>query len=292
MPDSKAAAAVAAAATQAAAAPSIIMSTAPDGIDAAAASEAVATLCSDSLEGHAACVRVQPRGLLNTGNSCFVNSVVQALLASKTFCGFLAVLRRCARLIDPEAAPTLYSLAALAAEFQPHGADSSEQEQEEENEEEDDSGWAEVAKGGKKGKAAASAGSSSPAPAPPASTAASLGAMVVLGAKPLVPAMLNPVVHRFSPKQAAVQSNGRVSMAQVGQCAMHAASCACVCAVCAVNCAVGPCVRLSGCCGCSCQSYAQCIRDACRCNQWWQQPGARILAVPTALLSLPPAPSA
>jgi hypothetical protein len=285
---------VAAAATQAASAPAIIMSTAPDGIDAAAASDAVATLCSDSLEGHAACVRVQPRGLLNTGNSCFVNSVVQALLASKTFCGFLAVLRRCARLIDPEAAPTLYALAALAAEFQPHGAASNEQEQEEDKEEDDDAGWAEVARGGKKGKAAASAGSSSPAPTPPASAAAALGAMVVLGAKPLVPAMLNPVVHRFSPKQAAVQSNGRVSMAQVGRwaawlCALQATSCACVRAV---TCAVGPCVWLSGCCGCSFQSYGQCFRDACRCDQWWQQPGACILAVPTALLPLPPAPCA
>jgi hypothetical protein len=178
---------------------------------------------------------------MNTGNSCFVNSVVQALLASDTFCGILAVLQRCTRLIDPAAAPALAALAALAAEFQPHGpgdAAAAEQQQQEgeqqqqqqqqqqgeqqqqqqqQQQQEDGAGWAEVARSGKRGKGAAGPPAPAPAAQPPASAAAALGIAVVLGAKPLTPAMLNPLVHRFSPKQAAAQSNGRVSMAQVRQ---------------------------------------------------------------------------
>ncbi|PSC70741.1 Ubiquitin carboxyl-terminal hydrolase 24 [Micractinium conductrix] len=69
--------------------------------------------------GGGAASRVQPRGLLNPGNLCFVNSILQALLGSSRFCHLLSALRSASTDLDPTAMPTLAALAALAAEFPP-----------------------------------------------------------------------------------------------------------------------------------------------------------------------------
>ncbi len=58
-----------------------------------------------------------PRGFVNTGNSCFVNSPMQALLGCPPFCALLARRDRARAALDAEAAPTLHALAVLASQL-------------------------------------------------------------------------------------------------------------------------------------------------------------------------------
>lgn len=61
-----------------------------------------------------------PRGLLNTGNSCFLNSTVQALLACPSFYYLLRHLQQASEAAClPSSCPTLAAVAAFAAEFSP-----------------------------------------------------------------------------------------------------------------------------------------------------------------------------
>ncbi|KXZ42153.1 hypothetical protein GPECTOR_194g321 [Gonium pectorale] len=65
--------------------------------------------------------RLQPRGLVNTGNTCFINSTMQAsifaLLACGPFAAVLSTLPVAAPLLEPAKCPTLHGLALFAAEL-------------------------------------------------------------------------------------------------------------------------------------------------------------------------------
>jgi ubiquitin carboxyl-terminal hydrolase 10 len=127
--------------------------------------------------------RVQPRGLLNPGNLCFMNSILQALLGSSRFCQLLAVLRNAAPQLDAAATPTLAALAALAAEFPPLELPSDQAEQE---------AGRQGAEGGGNQQQQQAANASS------AGRAASLTTLL-LGGKPLMPVMLMDLVNNFHP---------------------------------------------------------------------------------------------
>lgn len=61
--------------------------------------------------------RVQPRGLHNPGNLCFMNSVVQALMGGTSFCHLMHTLRSAGPALPGTRVPTLAALSQLAAEF-------------------------------------------------------------------------------------------------------------------------------------------------------------------------------
>jgi len=65
--------------------------------------------------------RVQPRGIKNPGNLCFVNAVLQGLMGSTSFCHILLALRSLsnsgAELLDTKTYPVLSAMVNVAAEF-------------------------------------------------------------------------------------------------------------------------------------------------------------------------------
>ncbi|BDA47004.1 probable ubiquitin carboxyl-terminal hydrolase 10 at C-terminar half [Coccomyxa sp. Obi] len=61
--------------------------------------------------------RFLPRGLVNTGNLCFMNSILQALMGGRQFCAMLQQLQAAGPAFTPTELPTLHAFAALAAEF-------------------------------------------------------------------------------------------------------------------------------------------------------------------------------
>ncbi|GIL45415.1 hypothetical protein Vafri_2667 [Volvox africanus] len=165
--------------------------------------------------------RLQPRGLTNTGNTCFINATMQALLACAPFAFVLSRLPTIAPLLEPSKSPTLHSLALFlgelvspqsgAAGFVSAGSMASGREDAQQAAE--DEGWAEVqSHRGKKGQRK---GTSANAPQQPASpmvpataTSSSIATKgeapgsvaVVLGGQPLVPSMLNGIVAAFNPR--------------------------------------------------------------------------------------------
>lgn len=82
---------------------------------------AVEALCSPPATfPKSTAVRVQPRGIQNPGNLCFVNAVLQAMLGSTAFCQLMLHLRAALPLLDASTSPVLSALAHLAAEFEEH----------------------------------------------------------------------------------------------------------------------------------------------------------------------------
>ncbi|KAK9807533.1 hypothetical protein WJX72_001859 [[Myrmecia] bisecta] len=73
------------------------------------------SLAADELDRLA--VRVEPRGLTNTGNICFMNSILQALMAGSSFCYFMQTLKAAAPALDDPKLPTLRAFSALASEL-------------------------------------------------------------------------------------------------------------------------------------------------------------------------------
>lgn len=129
-------------------------------------------------------LRVQPRGLLNPGNLCFMNSIMQALLGSSRFCQLLMALKAAAGELDPAASPTLAALAQLAAEFPPLAEPGTAQPAAQQE--------AAGGEAGDEAEKAAHPGSGSKAAA--AATKAAL-----LGGTPFHPHMLSEVVNAFRP---------------------------------------------------------------------------------------------
>lgn len=166
--------------------------------------------------------RVLPRGLVNTGNSCFINSTLQALLACGHFCALLARLQEAAPLIDAAKFPALHGLAQLAGSFErpaPPAADGRGTAAATAAQQQQPSGWNEVGKSGrKKGGAVDAPGGASGAASPANPT------MVVLGGKPLVPAMLSDVIRCFSPRQAAAAAAAATAAAAASAAAEASAS--------------------------------------------------------------------
>ncbi|KAK9918617.1 hypothetical protein WJX75_005398 [Coccomyxa subellipsoidea] len=66
--------------------------------------------------------RFLPRGLVNTGNLCFMNSILQALMGGQQFCAMLQSLQAAAPAFTASELPTLHAFSALAAEFLQAGA--------------------------------------------------------------------------------------------------------------------------------------------------------------------------
>lgn len=65
--------------------------------------------------------RVQPRGIKNPGNLCFVNAVLQGLMGSASFCYILLALRSLSNsgeeIVDAKTYPVLSAMVNVAAEF-------------------------------------------------------------------------------------------------------------------------------------------------------------------------------
>lgn len=59
--------------------------------------------------------KLQPRGLINTGNTCFANSTLQALLACPPFLNLLATIK--SRTLPPTGFPALRAFASFAGQF-------------------------------------------------------------------------------------------------------------------------------------------------------------------------------
>ncbi|GLI64204.1 hypothetical protein VaNZ11_007396 [Volvox africanus] len=178
-------------------------------------------LAASQIQHQAGGFRLQPRGLTNTGNTCFINATMQALLACAPFAFVLSRLPTIAPLLEPSKSPALHGLALFLGELvspqsgaagfasagsMPGGREDAQQAAE-------DEGWAEVlSHRGKKGQRK---GTSTNAPQQPASpmvpapaTSSSTvtkgeapgSVAVVLGGQPLVPSMLNGIVAAFNPR--------------------------------------------------------------------------------------------
>lgn len=88
------------------------------GFDEAVA-QSVTNLCEveGAQEGPDQGIRLQPRGLKNSGNLCFMNSTLQALMAGSSFCAFMEGLRAAAPALPPSDVPHLYNFSQLARCF-------------------------------------------------------------------------------------------------------------------------------------------------------------------------------
>jgi hypothetical protein len=155
--------------------------------------------------------RLPTCGLVNTGNTCFLNSILQALMASAKWREFLEVLSLGWPSLCPEVYPVLAALGRFGSDFtaiQPAGRQqpgggagagvpgSSQM----------DAFRAESPPKGGRGKA------KGPTPAAAAAAAAAAVASpskatraMLLGSKPLNPSMLDLLVALFSPQRAAAQ---------------------------------------------------------------------------------------
>ncbi|KAL3693918.1 hypothetical protein R1sor_007569 [Riccia sorocarpa] len=105
--------------------------------------------------------RILPRGLVNTGNSCFLNSTMQAMLSCPPFTHLLQVLK--ARSVPEEGYPTLRAFVDFFKEFEP------------------------------------SPDTNSPKPAGRRETNGKIPAAEV--GRPFVPAMFDPILQSFTPDQ-------------------------------------------------------------------------------------------
>ncbi|KAA6429327.1 MAG: Ubiquitin carboxyl-terminal hydrolase 24 [Trebouxia sp. A1-2] len=88
------------------------------GFDEAVA-QSVTALCQvkGAQEGSDQGIRLQPRGLKNSGNLCFMNSTLQALMAGSSFCAFMDGLRAAAPALPFSEVPNLYNFSQLARCF-------------------------------------------------------------------------------------------------------------------------------------------------------------------------------
>ncbi|EFJ51647.1 hypothetical protein VOLCADRAFT_120420 [Volvox carteri f. nagariensis] len=159
--------------------------------------------------------RILPRGLKNTGNTCFINATMQALLACAPFASVLSRLPAVAPVLEPSKSPTLHGLALLLAELvapqpgvtTPSSAGAAGSGRDEAQLAAEDDGWAEVQVSRGKKAAQRRNNAAKPvlqptaptAPAPSSGPSAS-GKEVVLGGQPLVPSMLSGIAAAFNPR--------------------------------------------------------------------------------------------
>lgn len=89
-----------------------------DGLDEAVI-KSVKALCQveTAQEGSEEGVRLQPRGLRNAGNLCFMNATLQALMGGSSFCAFVDALRAAAPALPSSDLPTLHCFSQLAKAF-------------------------------------------------------------------------------------------------------------------------------------------------------------------------------
>ncbi|CAD7697139.1 unnamed protein product [Ostreobium quekettii] len=74
--------------------------------------DALKALCSDTFPGNG--IRFYECGITNLGNTCFVGSALQLLLASRRFCWLLKQLSIVSHCLNPHMLPTLVGLGELA----------------------------------------------------------------------------------------------------------------------------------------------------------------------------------
>lgn len=160
-------------------------------------------------------LRLLPRGLTNTGNSCFVNCTLQVLLASSSFCGLLCALARARPALDAAATPMLAALAQFGAHFEPAPAGAGAAHQQKDVESLDAAAAAVSAAsagGGNVKRSGAAVAAAAPA-AKQQQAGGGLGAggrgglqteaaVLQLGGVALTPSMFNDVIARFSPRRA------------------------------------------------------------------------------------------
>lgn len=111
---------------------------------AAAGQSALMQLCSVHLQTVLPTrpLHLRPRGFVNTGNSCFMNATIQAMLGCSAFCAFMHLLKQAAPQLHERELPMLQGLSLLAAEFAAGDEPAAEEAGED--------GWAKISKGGKK----------------------------------------------------------------------------------------------------------------------------------------------
>jgi hypothetical protein len=211
----------------AAALPALPTGLAPDVADALRA------LCAAAVggargDGGIAPLRLAPRGLTNTGNSCFVNCTLQVLLASSSFCGLLHALSKARPALDPATTPMLHALALFGSQLEPLTPAPAGGAAGPASKGDAAAGATAPAKGtaaGAAGTAGKRGTGAAPGPGPTKGPLQTEAAALQLGGGALTPAMFNDVVVRFSPRRAAVAAaaaaaaaagggGGRLTMAQ------------------------------------------------------------------------------
>ena len=144
--------------------------------------------------------RVHPRGILNPGNLCFVNAVLQGLMGSSSFCRLILALQPVEPYLNQKNYPVLSAMAAVAAEFQKQpavtvvGADKALKSTTAAAAAVDKSGSKGALKAAHKDLAGSMAG---------ALDSHKSDIVTVLGGKPVSSSLIMDLINRFSPRQEA-----------------------------------------------------------------------------------------
>lgn len=182
-------------------------------LDALRTTEDLYQLCQQlGIDAHngtgagAGAVHLQPRGLVNTGNTCFLNASAQLLMGASDFCGLMHALALLAPGVDGKRFPTVAAYGRFGAALLTTPPDAAgKQGEDEEEEQQQERGWRLSPQKGKKGQKG-QAGTTATANGPGSRQQPVPG---VFMSPPFVPSMLDPIVAAFSPHRAQQQKEAR-----------------------------------------------------------------------------------